>query len=141
MADTQIDQSCSAQIHDSYNSRINDIRQLWTAYQNGEEKIEDLGTFCEYGLCFDYVAAGTFTDQKRGYFRYQISYGGPSEEFRFYTDSQLIVNDIEFWYLNWFDGACYALTRRPADYDLMEEIFEFFRETETLEAELEKATE
>lgn len=39
--------------------------------------------FDEYALSFDYVEPDTFDDQDRGYFRYQISYGGPSEEVRF----------------------------------------------------------
>lgn len=39
--------------------------------------------FNEYALCFDYVASGTFSDQEEAYFRYQISWGGPSEELRF----------------------------------------------------------
>ena len=51
-----------------------------------DRHIDDIGTFWEYGLALDYVAPGTFKDQKQGYFRYQISVGGPSEEFRFYAN-------------------------------------------------------
>jgi hypothetical protein len=53
------------------------------------------------GLCFDRVEAGTFKDQRAGYWRWQLSWGGPSEEFRLYDN-----NDLEYWYLDWFDGAC-----------------------------------
>ena len=53
------------------------------------------------GLCFDRVEAGTFKDQRAGYWRWQLSWGGPSEEFRLFDNG-----DLEYWYLDWFDGAC-----------------------------------
>ena len=52
------------------------------------------------GLCFDRVEAGTFKDQRAGYWRWQLSWGGPSEEFRLFDNG-----DLEYWYLDWFDGA------------------------------------
>ena len=64
-------------------SRCGDLRRLWRAYQEGEDSAyakrisADLGEFHEYGLAFDYVAPGTFNDQREGYWRYQISWGGP----------------------------------------------------------------
>lgn len=62
--------------------------------------------FNEFGLSFDYVAPATFNDQKEGYWRYQISFGGPSEEIRFYASSpHSDPYKIEFWYLDWGDGA------------------------------------
>lgn len=66
-------------------------------YENGDE---DLPPFYEYGLCFDYVALGTFGDQEQDYYRYQFSYGGPSDELRIYNDGT-----VEYWFLDWFDGA------------------------------------
>lgn len=60
----------------------------------------------DYGLCFDYVEFGTFGDQNDDYFRYQISWGGPSEEIRFYANGA-----IEFVYLDWFVGAGFSVTR------------------------------
>jgi len=53
------------------------------------------------GLCFDRVEAGTFKDQRAGYWRWQLSWGGPSEEFRLFDNG-----DLEYWYMDWFDGAC-----------------------------------
>lgn len=61
---------------------------------------EDEGDFCKYGLSFGFVDAGTFDDQKEGYYRYQLSWGGPSEEIRFYQDGSII-----FVYLDWFSGV------------------------------------
>lgn len=131
--------TCQEQVAVHYESRVDDIRQLWEAYQAGDEEVEDLGTFHEYALSFDYVAAGTFGDQKQGYFRYQISCGGPQEEFRFYTDAELNCHTIKFWFLDWFDGAFKHVTN--ADEPLMMEIWEFFKDIGSVEAELAKATE
>ena len=59
-----------------------------------------------YFLSWDFVEPFTFgDDQKAGYWRLQISYGGPSSEFRIYADSEKEIRKIEYWYLNWFDGA------------------------------------
>ena len=66
-------------------------------------EIEALQT--EYGLSFDYVQSDTFEDQPLGYFRYQLSYGGPSEEFRFYVDLEHNLIRSEFWLLDWFTGS------------------------------------
>jgi len=55
----------------------------------------------ESGLCFDRVEAGTFKAQRAGYWRWQLSWGGPSQEFRLFDNG-----DLEFWHLDWFDGAC-----------------------------------
>jgi len=105
---------------------MEDLHTLWTAYCDDPESYdEDLGTFNEYGLSFDYVAPETFTDQDEGYFRYQLSYGGPSTEFRFWVDGDLEVYKVQYWFLDWFDGAFSYLDKK--DYDLMLEIFDDFK--------------
>jgi len=65
-----------------------------------------------YFLCWDFVEPFTFgDDQKAGYWRLQISYGGPSSEYRIYVAGVNLANGekeirkIEYWYLDWFDGA------------------------------------
>jgi len=88
---------CSEKVENAFKSRIKDIKALFEAKDN---YVEDLGYLNEYGLCIDFVEAGTFRDQRASYWRYQLSYGGPSEEFRIYGNG-----DVEFWYLDWFDGA------------------------------------
>ena len=131
--------TCKDLVKQALAGRIKDLETLFDLWQSGDEEGDSkLGTFNEYGLAFDYVAPGIFKDQKRGYFRYQISYGGPSEEFRFYTDENLSPTRIEFWYLDWFDGAKVILKNKA--YALMQEIFEDFKETGTVQHMFEKAT-
>ena len=134
-------ETCAERFEGSRDSRIEDIRLLWAAECAGnEEGVEDLGTFNEYGLCFDYVAPGTFTDQNEGYWRYQISCGGLSEEFRFYASRP---GDkcyrIEFAFLDWYDGE--TRTLHGADQELMHEIWDFFREVGSAEHTYAEATQ
>ena len=67
-------------------------------------------SYHNYGLAIDLVTAGTFKGQREDYIRYQLSYGGPSEEFRIYKNG-----DVEFWLLDWFDGAKVDVTSEDAD--------------------------
>lgn len=127
------DKSCSELVKGACELRLEDIRTLWVLYkQDSEAYHEDLGNWSEYGLAFDYVAPETFgKDQEQGYFRYQISYGGPSEEIRFFTDENFRPYKIEFWYLDWFDGAKKILQGK--DKELLQEIFADFKDCGTVE--------
>ena len=84
------------------------------------DRFYDLGSFYEYGLCFDFVEA---TDTNNGYYRYQISWGGPSDEIRFHPDGQ-----IEYVFLDWFVGVGFDVSnddtfkQLKADFQDMESI-------------------
>jgi hypothetical protein len=97
---------CSLRVRACFGERMRDIRTLWEA---PEQETRELGHLCEYGLCIDYVEAGTFRDQRAPYWRYQLSWGGPAEEFRVYLNG-----DVEFWLLDWFDGAHVPVTGEDA---------------------------
>jgi hypothetical protein len=60
--------------------------------------------FHSYGLSFDFVEAGTFGDQKEGYYCYQLSWGGPSDEIRFYHNKS-----IEYVFLDWGTGVGFSV--------------------------------
>ena len=109
---------CKDKVKEAFESRMEDIRILWKAENN---ETEDLGKLDEYGLCFDYIGAGTFDNQKRGYKRWQLSWGGPSEEFRIYEDGT-----IEFWYMDWFDGACVDV--KGDDHNLIKQLWGIYNE-------------
>ena len=69
-------------------------------------------------LSWDYVEPYTFDDQREGYYRLQLSWGGPSDEFRIYTDMNKTIHDIEYWYLDWGDGACINVPRDSVSWDI-----------------------
>ena len=75
-----------------------------------EDRLKELHTV--EGLCFDYVDPDTFTNQKEGYWRWQLSWGGPGDEFRIYVNPDKSVHRIEYWYLDWFDGAHVTLDEK-----------------------------
>ena len=131
-------ETCEQRVESQLESGLDDIRRLWEAYKEGEEDVEDLGNIYEYGLCFDYVAPDTFGDQSEGYFRYQISYGGPSSEYRFYVNPDFSSYKVEYWFLDWHDGANRTLS--GTDKELLMEIYDWFKECGTVESVYEKAT-
>lgn len=83
---------------------IMDANEL-KSYNQEKEQYNGYSDFFDYanqaGLSFDRVEAETFKDQEEPYWRWQLCWGGPSQEFRLFDDGNL-----EFWHLDWFDGAC-----------------------------------
>ena len=57
------------------------------------------------GLGFDYVDPHTFTDQLEGYWRWQFSWGGPSDELRAFVNENKEIHRLEYWFMDWHDGA------------------------------------
>ena len=114
-----IQPSCKDRVKHEWAGRREDLEKL---LENPDNEVGGLGTLSEYGLCIDYVEAGTFTNQKRGYTRYQFSWGGPGDELRIYRRGRGI-DKIEYWFLDWFDGASLNVTHdkvaiKAADYAL-----------------------
>lgn len=105
------DETCKDRVKEAFRSRMTDIRKMYKREQAGERvsTTDELPPLSEYGLCIDYVEPNTFNDQPHGYWRYQISWGGPSEEFRLENDR------VRFWFLDWFDGASIAVSGKDAD--------------------------
>lgn len=138
--------TCTELVKENFDARMEDLHILWDLYCNDPEASdENLGNMYDYGLSFDYVAPETFgEEQEEGYFRYQLSWGGPSDEFRIYAqkikDYRYSVYKIEYWYLDWFDGARWPLHGK--DKEFIEEVFtSFFVDSGSADAELEKALE
>jgi len=129
--------SCDQRIQKHLDSRLEDLRILWDAYCKGEEDVEDLGNIYDYGLSIDYVPHDEEYNMEAGYLRYQLSWGGPSDEFRFYIDADLDCYKIEYAFLDWFDGATRRLYNENMNFML--EIYEWFREMGTVKSEIDKA--
>ena len=95
------------------------VQRRWEERRDELEKYEANGweRFHEYGLSFDYVEPNTFEGQTRGYWRFQLSWGGPSDEIRFYVKEQdngpTELEKAEYWYMDWFDGASEDVTQSP----------------------------
>jgi len=99
--------TCEQRIAESLESRIDDLSAFRDAgfpseYED-QPNSDEIGVFHEYGLSWDYVEPDTFADQPEGYYRYQLSWGGPSDEFRFYLGGYQPT--VFYSFMDWFDGA------------------------------------
>ena len=83
-------------------------------HEQWQERQEDLKDPEFEGLGFDYVEPHTFTDQPEGYWRWQFSWGGPSDELRAYVNEHREIHRLEYWYQDWFDGA-HLLVQQDAE--------------------------
>tara|TARA_R100000700_G_scaffold39975_1_gene54206 strand:+ start:1260 stop:1667 length:408 start_codon:yes stop_codon:yes gene_type:complete len=128
--------TCEQLIDSRLKDRANDIRKYMEVDDIWEDAVEDLGLWESYGLCFDYVEANTFDNQEEGYFRYQLSWGGPSDEINFYRDGR-----VEYRYKDWFDGAVRELDTTEDWVQWLDDML-FLGEKESIfeEKELEECT-
>ena len=121
------------------NSRFADLRKLWRAYASGENDGEhpELGSIYDYGLAFDYVDR----DDQAAYWRYQLSWGGPSDEIRFFAGRPNASEPyrVEYWFLDWFDGYGRKLVGR--DLELAEALWRWFAEVGSTENAQREALE
>jgi len=130
------EKTCEEQINDSLENTISYIREMWEVYIGQSPETDEIteDSFHEYGLSLEYSSS---EDGEPGFFRYLLSWGGPSSEFRFFTDPDLCCYRIEYWFLDWFDGASRRLY--DSDKDLMLEIFDMWRDCGTLEYLIEQS--
>lgn len=107
-----MEKTCKELVRGAFESRMEDLRKIHagggSADLNGDGYMQSIN---EYALCLDFVQANTFPGQNQGYTRLQISWGGPSEEFRIYTTTPR----VEFWYMDWYDGASIILDDEEAN--------------------------
>jgi len=84
------------------------VKEQW------KERQEDLKDPEYEALGFDYVAPHTFNDQIEGFWRWQFSWGGPSDELRAYVNEHKEIHRLEYWFLDWGDGA-HVLVQKDHD--------------------------
>ena len=87
-----------------------------------KDRQEDLKNPEYEALGFDYVAPHTWDDQPEGYWRWQFSWGGPSDELRGYVNEHGELHRLEYWYLDWGDGAHVLVAQDAAAWSLMQEM-------------------
>ncbi len=133
--------TCGELVRQRLDSRMADLRGIFKRMDHNFENVRERAyeEYNEYALSFDYVAPDTFNDQPQGYFRYQISWGGPSDEIRYYVNPGLSMYRAEYWYLDWFDGAPIEL--RGKDLEIAERIYNDFNDCGMIQHLLEQALE
>jgi hypothetical protein len=127
------EKTCEQLIDAELKDRANDIKKFMELENIWDDEVEDLGLWGEYGLDFSYVEANTFDDQKEGYFRWNLSWGGPSDEINFYRDGR-----IEYRYKDWFDGAVRELDTTEDWVQWLEEMLFYGEKEREFQREIEK---
>ena len=129
------DKKCKELVDGKLESRLEALRILYEKYEKGEEEEDsDYGRLEDFGLGFGYVDQD---DEGESFFQWTISWGGPADEFRFFLNPSLKVYRIEYWYLDWFDGARRILTGK--DKTLLMSIAEGFFTTDCFERAMKEA--
>ena len=98
----------------------NRIAEEWANRKESMRTTTDADLLNGYALCFDYVEANTFGTHD-GYHRYQMSWGGPQDEVRFYDDGQ-----INYAFLDWYDHAEIPIEREAITKRLQQILLPFF---------------
>ena len=109
-------ETCAERIGAQFASTVESLREIL------DSNDEDSGIY-DYGLSFDWVDP----DGKRaGYYRWQLSWGGPSDEIRFYPSDEKHRPVVEYAFMDWFDGA--TVDPSGDDLDTILEAWEHFVE-------------
>ena len=126
------EKKCIDLVQSEYDYTLNQFKEAYQYFNQDEElrepneeleHCEDFSQYIsEYGLCFDKVEPNTFQGQKLGYWRWQLSWGGPSDEFRIFVDEDKNIYKIEYWYMDWFDGAS-IIVENKIIYQIIKEYF------------------
>jgi len=89
--------TCKQRVNSSWKNTRKDIK----SYLAGDLELDSLL------LSVEYIEPGTFNN-KRGYHRLLFSWGGPSDELRVFSPDK-----VEYWFLDWHDGASIDVTNDP----------------------------
>ena len=92
------------------------IKKEWKSRQ------QDLQDPHYEALAFDYVEPHTFDKQPEGYWRWQFSWGGPSDELRAYVNRDDSIHRVEYWFMDWMDGAKLEVQQDQKSWHRMQEM-------------------
>ena len=119
-------ETCQDLVVKKYKARLVDLqaasdyfsieKQSARAAHDWHKDLEHYEDYYDYinqlGLSFDYVDPSA-DGRPCGYWRWQLSTGGPGDEFRVFTDVYKNIDRVEYVFLDWFDGAIHKLEDVP----------------------------
>ena len=126
MSTTEKRKTCQDLVGEKCKDRLKDLEAAFhyfsiekksaRAAHHNHKDLKNYEDFHDYvnqlGLSFDYVEPSA-QGRPCGYWRWQLSYGGPSDEFRVFTDVHKNIDRVEYAYLDWFDGASHEIRDIP----------------------------
>jgi hypothetical protein len=141
--------TCSEKINDQLADREEDFANAYYYFNQADNCTEGgkIGLDCffpdlkeyesffdyinQYGLSWDYVQPEDVTES--GYYRYQLTWGGPSDEFRIYIkDCEFNPNDgfdfatmkVFYHFADWFDGALIEVSKTSKAFEACRQLME-----------------
>ena len=124
-------ETCKERINAMYYERMKDLTTLFNNYYAGTTD-DNLGDLFDYGLFFDYV----IPKYGKPYFCYQLSWGGPADEFRFYAYKNQTgwqLERVEYWFLDWFDSA-HKVIATGRNFGMLNDLFRLYDEIGMLDS-------
>ena len=137
-------ETCQDLVGKKYNGRLADLESAYhyftiekkpaRAAHHYHEDLKEYQDFFDYvnqlGLCFEKIEAAPELEpispyKSYDYFRWQLSWGGPADEFRIYLTGDEKIERVEYWYFDWFDAAHLKIEKLPG---VLEETLEFLLE-------------
>ena len=141
--------TCKEQINDQLADREEDFANAYYYFSQADNCTEGgkIGLDCffpdlkdyesffdyinQYGLSWDYVEAEDETES--GYYRYQLSWGGPSDEFRIYIEDcefnpkdgfDFATMKVFYHFADWFDGALIEVSKTSKSFEACRQLME-----------------
>ena len=143
LINTQKRLTCKDLINEKFNEVEQDYKdaqkyfeELLSIDPDKQEEFKCKDKYNKFFYCedfFDYVNSNALSwdwvdaeDEKNpGYFRLQLSWGGPSDEFRIYTiGDTLDIDCINYHYMDWFDGASIPVFEDSISWDVCQMILD-----------------
>lgn len=113
-------ETCAERVSPSAKYVDGEIRRMLDEVYSGAEDPE----LYNYGLSLDWSVKVDGNDESGICYVWLLSWGGPSQEIRaFFRPMAREPYRVEYWFLDWFDGAC--VSAGPA----MREAMEYFLES------------
>lgn len=131
LSDSDMDSDTLDQIKEEKaenNLSDNDNFSMLSSFLQDDIREQYQERFDQYGLSFDYVELDKNTELD--YFCYQLSYGGPSDEIRFYDNGAIV-----YAYFDWFCGVGFNVTRE----EVFKQLREWFKELDMLNFEQKRS--
>ena len=104
------------------------VQSSWESQEEDYKNFKDEGDYeslydyvNQTALSFDKVHKNSKENIDRSYYRLQISWGGPSTEIRAFLNADHDIDYIEYWYLDWFDGASINIPRDSKSWEVVED--------------------
>ena len=129
--------TCKELVRDEFNQVEQDYQdaqkyfdKLYLLSGNEQEQYKTKDKYNKFFYCedfFDYINNTALSwdyvegedENNPGYYRLQLSWGGPSDEFRIYTiGDTLEVDVIDYHYMDWFDGASIPVPYSSTSWDV-----------------------